>query len=460
MNSYRTNLQRYYAVVLIVVLAAAFFTCDHKYETIFNQSPDERVQQALDEYTALLQAAPFGWNARLYTGAGAGAGAGYFYYLDFNEDGNVSMLSDFNETSAADPMTASWVIKALLKPTLSFNTYSYIHLPADPDGNVNGGTNGEGLTSDFEFTFARTSTDTIVLQGLKHNAEMILVKATEEDTQSLYAQDILAVLQDTKVYVAENKGLFLPLTDELVVPLAIDVDRKMVAAQYLSTDATKIEQFTSPFTFTLEGVHLKSPLKIGTHIIHDLYWDEDKGAYFVPENGIALFNSTEPFIFNPSTALHQVIGNEHKRAYIPENPAVNFLPGYSAEFLRVHNEAAVSMHEGIYALSLHDITLVFDGATNQMYLDLIVSQVVNGALQKHIAEYVYTYTKDAAGNIDFTPTQANGVAQEISFDLRSLLQYLDEDTFSLKYIAGGFELIGGFYSQENPEFHFSGYLLP
>src|SRR5688572_21806378 len=87
-------------------------SCDNDYETIFSESPDERTKAVLDEYNALLREAPFGWKASLYTSTGAG----YFYYLDFNEGGNVTMLSDFNANAAGEPLESTWALKALQRP--------------------------------------------------------------------------------------------------------------------------------------------------------------------------------------------------------------------------------------------------------------------------------------------------------------------------------------------------------
>jgi hypothetical protein len=60
--------------------------------------------------------------------------------------------------------------------------------------------------------------------------------------------------------------------------------------------------------------------------------------------------------------------------------------------------------------------------------------------------------------LDLTPVSANQNGQDISFQLRLFLQRLEKDQFNLRYHAGGFQLIGGFYSQQNPEFSFGGYL--
>ena len=451
----KPNLRSLSALFLLGMLTA-MTACDEEYDTIFNESADERVQQALNDYTTLLDNAPHGWKAMLYTETGAG----YFYYLDFRDDGNVSMVSDFSEATAATPMNGTWVLKALQKPTLTFDTYSYIHLPADPDGSVNGGASGEGLLSDFEFTFVRISGDSIVMKGPKHNTELFLLKASQEETIQILDDRIRDVLQSTSAYLSANTGLKLQLPDNTIVPLAIDVSTKLFAAQYLSDDESKIETFISSFTFSLNGILLKSAASIRGNAFRELVWNEDKGLYQAQlSTPVELINDTEPYFFNPSIPLHSVIGRSYKRVFMPENPDVNTLPGQSEAFIEAYNEAASSLLIGPYMLTLQDMSYVFDPVNKLMYYDVIIAQERNGVTNRYLAEFVYSYETDPTGVVTFTAVGSNENAQLISFDLRMILQHFDKDTFTMEYIAGGFELIGGFYSQKSPEFSFSGYLL-
>lgn len=451
MKMTRRSLNILLATAITLITAA----CDNDYETIFNESPDERVEQALNEYSTLINSAPYGWKASLYTEAGAG----YFYYLDFQEDGNVTMISDFNTTTAGNSMAGTWVLKALQKPTLTFDTYSYIHMPADPDGNVNGGTTGEGLLSDFEFTFVRSAGDSVIMKGLKHKTELYLVKATEEETTAILGDDILHILQSTNSYIADHAGLKLQLPGNIVVPVAIDVARKLFAVQYLSTDGTKIETFIAPFTFSLQGIVLKTPASVNGNTFRELYWNDDEQVYVAQlATPTELFNDTAPFLFHPSVPLHNVIGQRYKKVYLPENPEENRLSGQSDAFVQAYNEAAEGMLIGPYQLTLHDMTFSFDAINKLMYYDVIIAQTRDGVTNRFLAQFVYSYTIDETGAAKFTAIGSNSNAQVIAFDLRVILQHFEDDTFRLEYIAGGFELISGFYSQEEPEYSFSGYL--
>jgi hypothetical protein len=442
---------------LFFLVAMSLLACKKEYDPVFKESPDKRVQQALDGYDSLLISAPFGWKATLYTGKGAG----YFYYFDFKEDGSVTMLSDFNASTAEKTMAGTWVLKALQRPTLSFDTYSYVHLPADPDGSVNGGANGEGLVSDFEFAFAKTSQDSVVLEGIQHNTEMTLVKATEQESGALLNKRLGKIFQSTQQYLSANRGLLLVLPDGTTVTLAFDVNQKMFGAQYMVADGSSIQLFKSAFNFSTEGIWLKSPLRIGTYTIQAFFWDDEKGLYFVKigENPKEIINSTEPFIFKLRQPLHLVLGYSYSAIQIPEGSGTHPLNGQSEAFLSVYNAAADSMLAGQYKLTMREMNLVFKPADNIALLDVTISQTVNGVTTRYLAEYAYSYTKSEEGVFKFTFTGGNQNAGAIASAMQGLLNYLENDTFKMEYIGGDFNLTGGVFSQENPAFYFSGYLV-
>ena len=107
-----------------------------------------RLNAALASYEKQLVEAPYGWNAVIYPGGGGS----YGFYFKFDDKNRVTMYSDFSDASAAKPKESSYRLKAMQTPSLIFDTYSYLHVLADPDRSVNNGELGEGLLSDFEFS--------------------------------------------------------------------------------------------------------------------------------------------------------------------------------------------------------------------------------------------------------------------------------------------------------------------
>jgi len=447
-----------FQILTLVAGITLLGSCAREYETVFSESADARLQKALTAYNDKLKSAPYGWKAALYTPAGAG----YFYYLDFNDEGVVTMMSDFNVTAASTPMATTWTIKALQQPTLSFTEYSYIHLPADPDGSVNGGNNGEGLLSDFEFTFVRTTDDSVVMKGLKHDTQMVFVQATEAEANDILNKRIQVILQQTIDYVAANRGLRVRLPDHTEIPMAIDVTRKLVGVQHLSASKEAIETVTSAFVFSLTGIHLQKPVKLGSYTVSDLVWDETNRVYQVQLDALTpLYNDKAPLFFYPSIPLYTVFEKAYAGIVIPGKPQVNSLPGQSQAFVQAYNQADQELQTGVYQASMHEVGLGADLVNKLMLFDIIISQTsTTGVESRYLARYSFTYTLSADGLLDLTPESANDTGSQISFELRTLLQHLEEDTFKMEYIAGGFQLIGGFYSQEDPDFYFSGYLNP
>src|SRR5688500_14481974 len=124
--------------ILFVVLAVS--GCTKKTDELFSESPDQRLQKALTAYrTAMIQAQ--GWKLFVYPEGFVSEDievVGLTYYLKFPDSNRVSMVSDFRPDMAATPKESGYRIRADQRPTLVFDTYSYIHVAADPDPEVSG----------------------------------------------------------------------------------------------------------------------------------------------------------------------------------------------------------------------------------------------------------------------------------------------------------------------------------
>ncbi|MEJ7681654.1 MAG: DUF4302 domain-containing protein [Segetibacter sp.] len=174
-------------LVILLLAIVAFGGCKKNDQSLFNKSPDERLNEALADYQTKLTSATNGWKAFVYPKAGGV----YSFYFKFNDANRVQMLSGFDSTSAVTLKESSYRLKALQQPSLLFDTYSYLHVLADPDASVNGGpdgngfVNGTGLLSDFEFYFDSSSADTINLVGRFNGSKATLMKATPEEAAGL-----------------------------------------------------------------------------------------------------------------------------------------------------------------------------------------------------------------------------------------------------------------------------------
>ncbi|WP_162946285.1 DUF4302 domain-containing protein [Chitinophaga barathri] len=171
-------MKRVLSYLLLALLAFSSCRKDNN-DSVFSGTTDERINKVLGDYQAALAGAQYGWNARLETAAGSV----YNFHFSFNDANRVLMYGDIDTLTASERKESSYRLKALQQPALLFDTYSYIHILADPDGGVNGGEYGEGLHSDFEFSLDSLAADSIKLTGRFKGSKMVLKRASQQDLQ-------------------------------------------------------------------------------------------------------------------------------------------------------------------------------------------------------------------------------------------------------------------------------------
>ncbi|MBO9727367.1 MAG: DUF4302 domain-containing protein [Chitinophaga sp.] len=186
-------------LIYLLGATAVLSGCDRKSDlNIDGKSTDQRLSEALANYQKKLTDAPYGWILTEYTNGTAlnggvtksGPKAIFSYYMKFDKSNRVSMISDFSPAMSSTFNTSSYFIKATQRPTLIFDTYSYVHVPCDPNVGISQSPygNGFGWGADFEFSFADNVAatelgDTIHLTGNLNKTRVTLVKATQADQQ-------------------------------------------------------------------------------------------------------------------------------------------------------------------------------------------------------------------------------------------------------------------------------------
>ena len=168
--------------ILTLLLAASvlFTACDLKEDYSSSESPDEKLIKILAEYSEALTSAPNGWILSVNTEVSGG----YNHWVTFDKSSRVVMLSDMDATwivnpswgvepTSTTPIESSYRLKAAQMPSLIFDTYTYVHLLADPQALDNayrpgngGSANGDGLKSDFEFYFQGIDNGKIYLREI------------------------------------------------------------------------------------------------------------------------------------------------------------------------------------------------------------------------------------------------------------------------------------------------------
>jgi len=262
-----------FIIYLSLVFLTGLWSCKNE-DSVFEQTADERVNASLETYQKQLLDAQYGWKGVIYPGGGGI----YSFYFKFNDQNRVVMYSDFDKTSAVTARESSYRLKALQTPALLFDTYSYLHVLADPEGLVNGGPYGDGLTSDFEFTFRADTLNTgnITLIGTKNRSRLVLTKATQEEAAA-YGNGGLG-----KALLFSNINLYPIYFKRITVggityEINANTDDRSITFTWLEGSVRKT--FTTGYYNSSLGISFVTPLVNGSQTITgftNLTWDASK----------------------------------------------------------------------------------------------------------------------------------------------------------------------------------------
>ncbi len=246
-----------YFLCICVLLTVAVSCKKVDNSSVFSKSADQRLNEALAKYQAKLSGAQYGWKGLVETNQGGN----YTFYFSFNDSNRVKMLSSFDSASSVTLKESSYRLKALQQPSLLFDTYSYLHVLADPNGGVNGGEYGTGLASDFEFYFDddHSSEDTIALVGRFNGSKTTLTRATQQEKDAFFNGELLKGLVINKI-LNYYKRIVINNTD------SVDVFIQSSTSYMISPDANGNlldDSRGTNYALSLGGLSLADPLQVG-----------------------------------------------------------------------------------------------------------------------------------------------------------------------------------------------------
>ncbi|WP_454881743.1 DUF4302 domain-containing protein [Sphingobacterium detergens] len=218
---------------------------------------DERLSAVLAEYSKQLTDAEFGWKGYLLTDNQTSA----TFLFKFDKKNRTVMAADYEE----EPAESSYRLKALQRPTILFDTYSTLHLIADPNSNVIGGTTGMGYYSDFEFAFMSSSADTIHLEGLLNKSKLLLIRSKSKAE----SERVFSALSDVSEAAAKIKTYFKRTTiDGVECEVKLDGASQIFSLSYLEDGSLKT--VSTYYYVSGTSVTFYTPLQIGKTTIKEI----------------------------------------------------------------------------------------------------------------------------------------------------------------------------------------------
>lgn len=228
------NLTRYFRFMFIALSGFFVASCDEDRIEIFDKTPDERLTQKIDEYVSILSENQAGWLFSVDTEIEGG----FNHWVKFDNENRVSMLSDvglFNSrytNSITEMRESSYTVKALQNIVLAFDTYNYLHILSDPQGDVNGGKNGDGLKSDFEFSFLESlDNGQLRLKGRFNKSEARLTPCSQEEMAAIEDGGLKKISEDFQAF---RKTIKYPAIEYKSAKADFDFSSRMVSVSYIN----------------------------------------------------------------------------------------------------------------------------------------------------------------------------------------------------------------------------------
>lgn len=251
----RTNL-------IYILIAFLFVACQKEAtEYVFDKKPEERMAERNQELRSKLVSSADGWKVFIRTSA---KGSGYGFYMKFNQDETVTMYSDWNNATATTSKTSTYSIRFIMNTSLIFDTYNYIGIMQDPQGSVNGGTQPNGLQSDIEFEYIRSSGDSIVLRGKKYQNLMYMLKATASEASEYNGGSYLNSINSFKNYFLTKINNYVAISSDganYKMGMVFSPDTKTVSVQAQKPDKSFVSAVQG-FGYSIDGAFFTNAIEI------------------------------------------------------------------------------------------------------------------------------------------------------------------------------------------------------
>ncbi len=296
-------------LLYILSLSVLLFSCEKNSNEYFDKDADERLNIKMEEYNSSLMSNKNGWLLTVNSNEAGGIN----HWVKFGDNNRVVMLSDVEtylpqySGSAITQKESSYGIKALQNITLLFDTYNYLHILSDPEGSVNGGKNGDGLKSDFEFSILNQSNTSIksngcyYLKGRYYKNEAILRPCTKEVADAIIAGGLKSNSASFESYI---KTMKVPAIEYNGKKAQLAITPRKVSISYINDDGKIYEQSVGAI-LGMESLTGKQPvsnlnlfdeLNFNESKIDSLFFKDGKLQVGIGGKAVPVFDNKKPII--------------------------------------------------------------------------------------------------------------------------------------------------------------------
>lgn len=401
-------------IIYICISLLLCMSCDKKEDNVFSDSSDERLSATLQEYENILHSSPNGWLLSVDTKDGGG----YRFWLSFNDKNRVTMLSDLDYTiktageTSKIPQESSYRLKALLAPSILFDTYNYLHILADPQKSVNeAADNATGLVSDFEFSFIKADNGRLYLRGNYNSRTAFMDPASPAEVECIAKGGLKTVFDRFNEYVNEVEFPVIQVGD---TKLLTKPNMRKTDFAYMDDEENIVEQSIGSYidlkaltndVFTSD-VHFFEPITILGETFEGMIWNEDKKCY-VMQGTSKSYDVVDNEV--PPYPLNFGVNQTFTKLYLDANTMQGTIPQKFMD--QVYTPAYNSLLGNKRTMLYIECSFSENATSGKPQLNLWI-RYQNAAGSGYTAKWYYPYEINDDGTLTFTDREQTGSSNE------------------------------------------------
>lgn len=372
----------------------------------FDQKPEERMSESIALVNNTLIGATNGWIATLPTNAGGG----YGFYMTFDANQNVTMYGDLNDNTATKLGVSTFRVKTGLGADLIFDTYNYISMLADPNPATFGGVQPTGFKSDVEFTYVRSTSDSIFFIGKNYRQPLAMVKATAAQKAAYTSNGLKTSSDNLKSFFTTMQNPYIEMVSgnaTLKVSVSVSFTNALATGKRASLTAllagTTVASATAKVGLTVDGISITSTGLVFQGVTFVKFgWKDATTLAMYDATGKEYVIKSSPI---PLIPLHLLFGSKYS-GLLSEFKTI--YPGTSTNGAVIlnyfYNNLAVSAENGVAVFNYGRMNFVWDILNSRLTFNSYSSQSLGVSVWTTTT--VFNYTKDANGVYTFTVRSA------------------------------------------------------
>lgn len=435
-------------LALAVFFAGVFTSCKKiEYDYIDGKTPDERSAEFSNQVRQTLLNAENGWVGYMYIPANK---RGYTFYMQFKEHNRVIMYSDFTDVAMTEPKESSYSIRNTGMPSLIFDTYSYIHLPADPNSSTSGGATGVGLSSDFEYAVIKVTDDSIILRGNLKNCDLTLVKINSAELALVKEGKIATQIDEVVRFFNEKQNNYVEVS-EGKLGVNLTHGSRQISYQILKSDGS-VSSFSGTFFYSVNGLQLRDFVFGNIHFVEAKM--RDGKLYLIDKSGkeYEMLQNRNPL--TPLAASFKY-GDTYKMIHIEGQT----LPaGVNSGWNKIYNDLVGRFNKSSGRVILY-MDFVLQNSTKARVI-IRYQAANNGSQFTADAEYDYVIDGDVITLSNYVPSISNSNWNTRVNEIGEIVDYFKNRSFKIDWAEGtGQDVLGGLYPVDKPTDFYFGILM-